>query len=136
MDIDQAREFLVSNHRAVLATHRQDGRPQLSPVLVGLDQDGWVVMSTRETAYKTRNMRRDPRVSICVFVDEFFGDWLQIDGEAEVNSLPTALDGLVAYYQAVVGEHPDWDDYRTAMVREQRVLVRIDIKRAGPDRQG
>jgi PPOX class probable F420-dependent enzyme len=136
MDIAQAREFLKANHRAVLATYRQDGSPQLSPVLVGLDQADWVVMSTRETAFKTRNMRRDPRVSICVFVDEFFGEWIQIDGQAEVISLPAALDGLVTYYQTVVGEHPDWDDYRAAMFREQRVLVRIDIKRAGPDQQG
>ena len=136
MNIDQAREFLKKNHRAVLATTRQDGSPQLSPVLVGIDQDGWVVMSTRETAFKTRNMRRNPRVSICAFVDEFFGEWLQIDGEAEVVSLPAAMDGLVSYYKTVVGEHPDWEDYRAAMVKEQRVLVRINIKRAGPDRHG
>ena len=94
-----------------------------------------MIMSTRETAYKTRNMRRNPNVSFCVFVDEFFGDWIQIDGKAEIISLPDAMEGLVNYYQVVIGEHPDWDDYRAAMVREQRVLVRIKIKRAGPDRQ-
>lgn len=136
MNIDQAREFLRTNHRAVLTTFRQGGGLQLSPVIVGVDEAGLVIMSTRETAYKTHNMRRDPRVSLCVFVDKFFGDWIQIDGTAEIISLPEALEPLVAYYRTVVGEHPDWEDYRAAMVREQRVLVRITIERAGPDRRG
>jgi PPOX class probable F420-dependent enzyme len=136
MNIDQAREFLKTNHRAVLATFRRDGRLQLSPVLVGVDEAGLVIMSTRETAYKTHNMRRDPRVSLCVFEDKFFGNWLQIDGVAEIISLPEALEPLVAYYRTLVGEHPDWADYRAAMVREQRVLVRITIESAGPDRRG
>jgi PPOX class probable F420-dependent enzyme len=136
MNIDQARDFLKTNHRAVLTTYRQDGRLQMSPVIVGVDEAGLVIMSTRETAYKTHDMRRDPRVSLCVFVDKFFGDWIQIDGTAEIISLPEALEPLVAYYRTVVGEHPDWEDYRAAMGREQRVLVRITIERAGPDRRG
>jgi PPOX class probable F420-dependent enzyme len=136
MNIDQARDFLKTNHRAVLTTYRQDGRLQMSPVLVGVDEAGLVIMSTRETAYKTQNMRRDPRVSLCVFADKFFGEWLQIDGTAEIISMPEALDPLVAYYRTIVGEHPDWEDYRAAMAREQRVLVRITIERAGPDRRG
>jgi PPOX class probable F420-dependent enzyme len=136
MDINEARTFLKTNHRAVLATYHQDGRPQLTPVLVGVDEAGWAIISTRETAYKTHNMRRDPRVSLCVFNDGFFGDWIQIEGEAEVISLPTAMEGLVSYYRTVAGEHPDWEDYRAAMLREKRVLVRIDILHAGPDRRG
>ena len=136
MNIDQARDFLKTNHRAVLSTFRRDGRLQMSPVLVGVDEAGLVIMSTRETAYKTHNMRRDPRVSLCVFVDKFFGDWLQLDGTAEIISMPEALEPLVAYYRTIVGEHPDWEDYRAAMAREQRVLVRITIERAGPDRRG
>jgi PPOX class probable F420-dependent enzyme len=136
MNIDQARDFLKTNHRAVLTTYRQDGGLQMSPVLVGVDKDGWVIISTRETAYKTHNMRRNPRVSLCVFGDGFFGDWLQIDGTAGIISLPEAMEPLVAYYRAVAGEHPDWEDYRAAMVRERRVLARIKIERAGPDRRG
>jgi PPOX class probable F420-dependent enzyme len=136
MNIDQARDFLKTNHRAVLTTYRQDGGLQMSPVLVGIDEAGQVVISTRETAYKTHNMRRDPRVSLCVFVDKFFGNWIQIDGTTEIISLPDALEPLVTYYRTVVGEHPDWEDYRAAMGREQRVLVRITIERVGPDRQG
>lgn len=136
MDINQARNFLKTNHRAVLATYHRDGRPQLTPVLVGVDEAGWAIISTRETAYKTHNLRRDPRVSLCVFNDGFFGGWIQIEGEAEIISLPTAMEGLVSYYRTVAGEHPDWDDYRAAMVRDKRVLVRINILHAGPDRRG
>lgn len=136
MNIDQARDFLKTNHRAVLTTFRRDGRLQMSPVLVGVDEAGVVIMSTRETAYKTHNMRRNPRVSLCVFVDNFFGEWLQIDGTAEIISMPEALEPLVTYYRTIVGEHPDWEDYRAAMARDQRVLVRITIEEAGPDRRG
>ena len=136
MEIDAAREFIESNHHAVLATNRRDGRPQLSPVACALDADGNVVISSRETAVKVKNLRRDPRASLCVLSDTFFGAWIQVDGTAEIVSLPEAMDGLVEYYRRVVGDHPDWDDYRAAMEREQRVLVRIRIERAGPDQSG
>lgn len=136
MDAETARAFLRTNHRAVLATRRADQSPQLSPVIVGVDADGMVVLSSRETAYKVRNIRRDPRVSLCVLSDGFFGPWVQVDGTASVVSLPDAMDGLVDYYRRVAGEHPDWEEYRAAMVRERRVLVRIAIERAGPDRSG
>jgi PPOX class probable F420-dependent enzyme len=136
MDLDQAREFIRGNHRAVLATRRQDGSPQLSPLLCAVDVDGMVVVSTRETAMKTKNLRREPAISLCILNDGFFGDWVQVDGRATVVSLPDAMDGLVEYYRAISGEHPDWDDYRAAMEKERRVLVRITVERAGPDRAG
>jgi len=136
MDLDHARDYIRDNHHAVLATMRADGRPQLSPVACGVDAEGFVVVSTRESAYKTKNLIRDPRVSLCVFPDGFFGEWVQVDGRAAVVRLPEALDGLVDYYRGVAGEHPDWDDYRNAMVREHRVLVRIELERAGPKKSG
>jgi PPOX class probable F420-dependent enzyme len=136
VDLDEAREFVRGNHRAVMATRRQDGRPQLSPVVCAVDSDGMVVVSTRETAMKTKNLRRDPVVSLCVLNDGFFGEWVRVDGRATVVSLPAAMDGLVEYYRSISGEHPDWDDYRAAMEKERRVLVRIDLERAGPDRAG
>lgn len=136
MDLEHAQAYIRDNHHAVMATMRADGRPQLSPVACAVDDAGFVVVSTRETAYKTRNLRRDPRVSLCVLPDGFFGEWVQVDGRAEVVSLPAALDGLVDYYRRVAGEHPDWDDYRNAMERERRVLVRIELERAGPTRSG
>jgi PPOX class probable F420-dependent enzyme len=136
MDVEQAREFIRSNHHAVLATVRSNGRPQMSPVACGVDEEGRVIVSTRETALKVKNLRRSPEVSLCVLSDGFFGDWVQIDGQATVVSLPEAHEGLVDYYRRVAGEHPDWDDYRNAMERERRVLVRIDIERAGPTMSG
>jgi PPOX class probable F420-dependent enzyme len=136
MDLDKAREFIRSNHRAVMATFRADGRPQMAPVLVGIDEAGRAVVSTRETAMKTHNLRRDPRVSLCVLPDQFYGEWVYVDGRAEVVSLPDAMEPLVDYYRRAAGEHPDWDDYRAAMERERRVIVRIEIEHAGPDRSG
>ena len=136
MDFDVAREFIAANHHAVLATHRRDGRPQLSPVACGVDADGRVVVSTRETAVKTKNARRDPNVSLCVLPDAFFGGWVQVEGRAEVVSLPDAMEPLVDYYRSISGEHPDWDEYRAAMEQERRVILRIQIERAGPDTSG
>jgi PPOX class probable F420-dependent enzyme len=136
MDLDLAREFINGNHRAVLATFRADGRPQMSPVTVGIDDDGFAVISTREPAMKTRNVRRDPRVSLCVVTDDFYGGWVYVDGRADVVSLPEAMEGLVDYYRRLSGEHPDWDDYRAAMERDRRVLLRITLEHAGPNISG
>ncbi len=136
MDLDDARAVIREQHHAVLATMRRDGTPQLSPVAATVDADGRVVVSSRETAVKTKNVRRDPRAWLCVFPDGFFGRWVQVEGSVEVVSLPQAMDGLVEYYRSIAGEHDDWDDYRAAMQREQRVLIRLDLTRAGPDVSG
>ena len=136
MDIDQARAFLSANHRAVLVTIRRDGRPQTSPVATTVDAEGFAVVSSRETAYKVRQLRRDPRAALCVMNDKFFGEWVQVEGTATIVSLTDAMEGLVEYYRRVAGEHPDWDDYRAAMERDRRVLIRIAIERAGPTLQG
>ncbi|MGH9222678.1 MAG: PPOX class F420-dependent oxidoreductase [Acidimicrobiales bacterium] len=132
MDLDKARDFVRNNHKAVMATRRSDGRPQMSPLAVTMDGEGRVVISSRERAYKVRNIRRDPHVSLCVLGDGY--DWVQIDGSADVQSLPDAMEPLVDYYRSISGEHPDWDEYRQAMADQQRVLVRVTIERAGPDR--
>ncbi len=136
MDLDQAREVIREQHRAVLATMRNDGTPQMSPVLVALDDEGRVMVSTREAALKVRNLRRDPRLWLCVLPDGFFGRWVQVEGSAEIVSLPDAMDGLVDYYRRISGEHENWDDYREAMQRERRVLLRVALVRACPDRAG
>jgi len=133
---ERAREFLRANPRAILATIRSDGLPQMSPVLCAVDHDGRILISTRETAVKTRNLRRDPRAFLCGITERFFGDWVQAEGTAEVISLPGAMDLLVGYYRLVSGEHPDWDGYRAAMERERRVIVRVTITRAGPTISG
>ncbi len=136
MDLDDARAFVRSHSHAVLATTRRDGTPQLSPVGATVDEQGRVVVSSRETAYKTKNLRRDPRAWLCVFPDGFYGQWVQVEGSVEVLSLPEAMEPLVDYYRSIAGEHEDWDDYRAAMVAEQRCLLRVTLTRAGPDRAG
>jgi PPOX class probable F420-dependent enzyme len=136
VDIERARAFIAEHHRAVIVTLRADGRPQPSPVMASVDGDGRAVISSRETAYKVRHLRRDPRVSLCVMSDGFFGDWVFVEGTATILSLPEAMEPLVDYYRRVAGEHSDWDDYRRAMERERRVMICVDISRAGPDRQG
>ncbi len=136
MDVESALRTLRAQHHAVLATLRADGTPQMSPVLTAVDDGGRVVVSTRETAFKTHNLRRDPRLWLCVLPDGFWGHWLQVEGRAEIVSLPEAMDGLVDYYRRLSGEHPDWDEYREAMHTERRVLLRVELTRAGPDRSG
>ncbi len=129
-------DFLRRNPRGVLATYRRDGQAQLSPVLAAVDAEDRVVISTREGAMKTLNLRRNPRAGLCVLSERFFGEWHGLEGDAEVLSLPDAMEPLVDYYRRVSGEHPDWDEYREAMARERRVLLRITVDRSGPTRQG
>ena len=136
MDLDQARAYVREHSHAVLATLRKDGTPQLSPVAATVDEQGRVVVSSRETAYKVRNLRREPRAWLCVFPDGFYGEWVQVEGDVDVLSLPDAMEPLVDYYRRVAGEHPDWDEYRAAMQAEQRCLIRVTLTRAGPDRAG
>src|SRR4051812_34720857 len=136
ISIDDAIEFTRTNHRAILSTRRRDGRPQLSPVTVAPGGPGQVLISTREPAMKVRNIERDPNVSLCAFVDSFFGQHVQLDGTASILRLPDAMEPLVDYYRSVSGEHPDWDDYRAAMARDRRVLLQITVTDAGPNAWG
>jgi PPOX class probable F420-dependent enzyme len=136
VDIGSAASFLSTHPRAILATTRADGGPQLSPVVVAVDDDGRVLVSTRETAIKAKNLARHPRASLCGISDEFFGEWVQAEGEAELIHLPAALPILEDYYRRISGEHPDWADYRAAMQRDKRLIIRITIDRAGPDVSG
>jgi PPOX class probable F420-dependent enzyme len=125
-------EFIRPRHRAVLITTRRDGRPQSSPLSCGVDDAGRIVISTYPQRAKTGNARRDPRVSLCVLSDDWDGPYVHIDGHAEVIDMPEALDGLVEYFRSIAGEHPDWDDYRSAMHRQNKSLIRITIDRWGP----
>jgi len=136
MNVAEALEFVRGNHHGIMATTRSDGRVAMSPIACNVDGEGRVVVSTRETAMKVKHLQRDPHVAICVLNDGFFGEWVQVEGDAEIVHLPEAMDGLIDYYRSTAGEHPDWDDYRAAMERERRVLLRILVTRAGPNRQG
>jgi PPOX class probable F420-dependent enzyme len=132
MDVAEALAFARKNPHAVLGIMKRDGTPQLVPVLVGVDSQDRLVVSTRESAMKTLNVRRDPRAWLCVLNDRFFGDWVQLSGDVEVVSLPEAMEPLVEYYRGISGEHPDWADYRTAMIKQGRCLIRITPTKAGP----
>ncbi len=136
MDIDKARAFIEANPRAILMMRKRNGDPQASPIVAALDDEGRLLVSSREPAFKTKNARRDPRVSACFINDNFFGEWIQVDGTAEVIPLPAAMDLLVDYYRRLSGEHPDWDDYRASMERDKRLIIRVSIERAGPDAFG
>jgi PPOX class probable F420-dependent enzyme len=132
--VDRAElvEFLRSRHRGMLVTRRADGMPQLSPVTCGADPAGRIVVSTYPQRAKVRNARRDHRVSICVQSDDWSDEYVQVDGHAEVLDLPEALEPLVDYFRAISGEHPDWDEYRVAMGKQGKCIIRIEIDRWGP----
>jgi PPOX class probable F420-dependent enzyme len=136
MDLSRPLEFLRTNGRAVLATTRRDGSPQMSPILAAVDGAGRLLISSRETAIKTKNLRRDPRAWLCAISGGFFGEWYQISGDVEIISLPEAMDLLVEYYRTLSGEHPDWEEYREAMRREQRCVIRVTPTHAGPNVSG
>jgi len=136
MELEHAREFARRHHHAVIATRTSSGGIQQSPVLVSVDAQGHFIISSRETAYKTKHLRRDPRAHLCVFTNKFFGDWIFVEGEAQVLSLPEAMEPLVDYYRGLAGEHSDWEEYRESMRREKRVLISVRADRVGPDRRG
>jgi PPOX class probable F420-dependent enzyme len=124
---DADRDFVRGHHRAVLVTRRADGRLQSSPIVCGVHDDGRIAISVTEDRAKTKNLRRDPRATLCVLNDGFMGEWRQIDGTADVVSMPDALDGLKSLYRQVAGEHPDWDEFAAAMARDRRALILITI---------
>lgn len=132
MDIDATLEFIRENHHAVMATRRRSGDAQQSPVLAVADAAGRVLVSTRETSVKVRNLRRFPRASVCVLSGEFFGQWVQVTGPVEIISLPEAMDLLIEYYRLASGEHENWDEYKEAMEGERRCVVVLTPEEAGP----
>jgi PPOX class probable F420-dependent enzyme len=135
--IESAREFLMQYHWGVLATRRKDGSLQMSPITPGLDSEGRLVISSRETAYKVKNLRRDPRASVCAFTPAFHGEgWVQVNGAAEIISLPDAMSSLIYLQRQAYGEHKSWSEFHNRMVREHRVIIRFAIKTVGPLRRG
>ncbi|GIJ46411.1 PPOX class F420-dependent enzyme [Virgisporangium aliadipatigenens] len=132
VDRDALLDFVRTRHHVVLITHRSHGGLQVSPVTAGVDTEGRIVISTYPQRAKIRNLRRDPKVTVCVLSDEFNGAYVQVDGTAEVLDLPEALEPLVEYFRVISGEHPDWDEYRAAMVKQGKSLIRITIDAWGP----
>jgi PPOX class probable F420-dependent enzyme len=134
VDRGQLLDFVRTRHHLVLVTTRADGRPQVSPVTGGVDAGGRIVISTYPDRAKANNLRRNPEASVLVLSDEWDDAWVQLDGTAEVLDMPSqdAEEGLVEYFRCISGEHPDWDEYRQAMRRQGKSLVRITVERWGP----
>ena len=129
---DELLDFIRPRHHAIVITARADGRPQASPVTCGVDEAGRIVVSTYPERAKTRNARRHPQASVLILSDDFGGAWIQVDGDIEVIDMPEAAEALVDYYRSIAGEHPDWDDYREAMIRQGKSLLRITPTSWGP----
>jgi PPOX class probable F420-dependent enzyme len=137
IDTSAAKEFLARHHWGVLTTRRRDGSLQMSPVTVGIDEQGRAIISSRETAYKVNNLRRDPRAAVCTFTTAFHGEgWVQVNGRAEILSLPEAINTLVYLERQSKGENTDWAAFHERMAREKRVIIRINIDSVGPKRRG
>jgi PPOX class probable F420-dependent enzyme len=133
---DELIEFIRPRHQGILVTTRRDGRPQLSPVTMGVDAAGAIVVSSYPERAKAQNAARNEQASMCVLSDDFGGEWVQVDGRIEVVRPPDAAAALVDYYRSISGEHPDWDEYRQAMARQGKVLLRLPIDRWGPVSRG
>ena len=132
VDLQGLLEFVRPRHHMVLLTRRSDGTPQVSPVTGGVDDAGRIVISTYPERAKTTNARRRPEVSVLVLSDDFGGAWVQVDGTAEVLDVPDSVEPLVEYFRNISGEHPDWDEYRAAMVEQGKSLIRVTPTRWGP----
>lgn len=132
VDREGMLEFVRPRHHMILVTRRKDGRPQLSPVTGGVDDQGRIVISTYPERAKTHNARRDPQVSVMVLSDDFGGAWQQVDGDCEVIDMPDAVEPLVDYFRSISGEHPDWEEYRAAMRAQGKSLLRVTPTRWGP----
>ena len=132
VSLPELLDFVRPRHHAVLLTTRSDGTPQGSPVTCGVDPQGRIVVSTYPQRAKAVNVRRTPTASVVVLSDDFGGAWVQVDGDAELLTLPDALEPLVDYFRCISGEHPDWDEYRRAMATQDKALVRITPTRWSP----
>ncbi|MGY0492857.1 PPOX class F420-dependent oxidoreductase [Streptomyces sp. WG-D5] len=132
VSLDELLDFVRPRHRALLITARADGSPQASPLTCGVDGDGRIVVSTYPERAKTRNAKRDARVSVVVLSDEWNGPWVQVDGVAEVIDAPDSVEPLVEYFRCISGEHPDWDEYRAAMRKQGKSIIRITPEKWGP----
>lgn len=136
MTFDELMDFVRGREHVILSTTRSDGRPQMSPVVAGVDDEGRIVISTYAARDKAANAKRNPRVSVCVLSDDFDGPWVQVDGRAEVIEGEEGVEALVDYYRALRGEHPDWEEYRAKMREGSKCLIRITPERSGPVSQG
>ena len=132
VDRDDLTAFLRPRHHMILLTWRRDGGVQGSPVTAGVDTEGRIVVATYPERAKAVNVARRPQASVIVLSEDFNGAWVQVEGDAELITLPDAVEPLVDYFRAISGEHSDWAEYRQAMVDQGKALIRITPTRWGP----
>lgn len=136
VDRSGLEDFIRPRHRAILSTRRRDGSAQMSPVTMGVGPDGTVLMASYPERAKVHNLRLHNQAALCVLSDDFGGEWVQVSGTATVVDLPEAIEGLVTYFRSISGEHPDWDEYRQAMIDQGKVLIRVALESWGPISKG
>lgn len=133
MEIADAQKFLQENHRACIAVRQEDGWPQMTFVTPAIDSQGRIIVTSRRSTYKVKHLRRDPRVSMLIFGEQFSGSkFVQIHGTAEILEQPAAMDVLIDWYKRVRGEHKNWEEYKQRMADEKRVIIRVAIEKVGP----
>ena len=129
---EELEAFVRPRRRLLLVTTREDGRPQVSPVVGALDDAGHLLISSYPTRAKVVNVRRRPDCSMVVLSDDFDGPWVQLYGHAEVVEGEAGVERLVDYYRAAAGEHDDWDEYRQAMRDRHKVAIDVTVTDWGP----
>ena len=127
-DLQAIKDFAKATTRSVLVTRRKDGGLQSSPMACTADDDGYILTATRAANAKTRNLVRDPRITMCLFTDQWPGPWMHVEGEVQITRLPDAMPLLQAYY-ARRGQDTTTDEFRQRMLHENRVLLRIRPER-------
>jgi|GraSoiStandDraft_4_1057263.scaffolds.fasta_scaffold259269_2 PPOX class probable F420-dependent enzyme len=127
-DLHAIRNFATGTIRSVLVTRRKDGGLQSSPMSCAADDDGTLLTATPAASAKVHNLVRDPRITMCLFTDQWPGPWMHVEGEAEITRLPEAMPLLVAYY-ARRGQDTSTQEFRERMQNQNRVLIRVKPQR-------
>lgn len=137
MEIAEAKKFLRDNHHGVLVARKRDGSLQMTLVSPVIDAEGKVIITARDTTYKVKNIKRDPRVSLLVYGDQFHGsNYIQIDGKAEVLPLPQAMDIVLDWHRQIRGEPKSWEEIREKTLSEGRIAIKVTIEKVGPQNRG
>ncbi len=129
MELSDALAYARRERNGILSTVKRDGRAQLSTVTYYVGDDDALRVSLTDDRAKTKNMRRDPRISLLVTAPDFYS-YVVLEAEAELMPPTTTpddatADALVTYYRSLRGEHPDWEEYRAAMITDRRLILTI-----------
>jgi PPOX class probable F420-dependent enzyme len=133
MELSDARKFVKEHHHGVLVARKKDGSLQITLVSPVVDAVGNVILTARDSTYKVKNIKRDPRISLLVFGEQFHGsNYIQIDGKAEVIEHPQAMDLVLDWHRQIRGLPEDWDALKKKTLSEGRIAIRITIEKVGP----